>query len=221
MSREPSRMSNVTVTAGPTLEKLDDVRYISNFSTGKMGYEIAAAALKRGYNVTLISGPTALAAPSGARVVETTSTKDMLKAVEKSLKGSDCLIMTSAVCDWRPEKTVRGKIKSQKNDMSLRLVRTPDILGTVSKRSNGRILVGFALESGGLIKNAEKKLKEKDLDLIVANRIGKGSAPFGSGKTSVTIIDRHGARESHRGVTKGKAAGKILDKAEKAWREKA
>ncbi|MBL7068629.1 MAG: phosphopantothenoylcysteine decarboxylase [Candidatus Omnitrophica bacterium] len=218
MSR-PRNFTKILITAGPTREKLDSVRFISNRSSGNMGYEITKAALKRGYKVTLISGPTNLNAPKGAHFIRTEGAGDMYKAVKKNFRSSDCLFMASAVCDWRPRRIVRGKIKKGPKSVSLRLVETPDILGSVGKRKDGKVLVGFALESSNLVKNAKEKLEKKNLDFIVANRMGKRLTPFGGGPTDVTIIDKYGAKESIANTTKARIAGRLLDKAEKIWQE--
>jgi len=215
----PANFTKILVTAGPTRERLDSVRFISNFSSGNMGFEIAKAALKRGYRATLISGPTNLSIPKGVRFIPIENAGGMHKAVRENFKDSDCLFMASAVCDWRPRRIARGKIKKKHRKMLLRLVETPDVLASVGKRKDGRVLVGFALESNSLIKNAKAKLKKKNLDFIVANSIKKGFTPFGSGVTDVTIIDKYGAAENIANATKAKIAGRLLDKAEKIWRE--
>jgi phosphopantothenoylcysteine decarboxylase/phosphopantothenate--cysteine ligase len=212
-------ISRVLVTAGPTRERLDSVRFISNFSSGTMGYEIARAALRRGFRVTLISGPTDLRRPRGARFIGVESASEMADAVKRNLKRSDCVFMASAVSDWRPLKRIRGKIKKGRASFTLKLTPNPDILTEIGKRKNGRIVAGFALESGNVVTNAARKLREKNADFIVANKIGTRS-PFGEGRTDVTIIDRYGGLEVISSATKGYVAGRLLKKAEALCRKK-
>ncbi|MFH1753744.1 MAG: phosphopantothenoylcysteine decarboxylase [Candidatus Omnitrophota bacterium] len=213
------RFSRVLVTAGPTRERLDSVRYISNFSTGNMGYALAAASLDKGYKVTLISGPTQLKRPKGARFIPVEDASEMERAVKANIKKADCLFMAGAVSDWRPTKRISGKIrKAGKKSMTLRLVPNPDILREIGRAKGKKLIAGFALESSEADKRAEAKLKDKNLDLIVANSVGK-KTPFGSGKTDVTIIDRRGKRERIEGATKKNIARKILKRAERLWRE--
>jgi len=213
------RFSNVLVTAGPTRERLDSVRFISNFSTGNMGYELAKASLDRGYNVTLISGPTALKRPKGARFVSVEDTRQMEKAVTANIKRADCLFMASAVCDWRPKKRFNGKLKKVgKNKMTVDLVPNPDILRAIGRTKRDKLIAGFALESSDAAKKAKTKLKDKNLDLIVANSVAKRT-PFGPGKTDVTIIDKHGRQERVVNTSKKSIARKILRNAERIWQE--
>jgi len=182
-----------------------------------MGYELAKAAIRRGYRVTLISGPTNLAAPKGVRLIETEDALDMCKAVGQNFKNADCLFMASAVSDWRPEKVAHRKIKRTSRKTLIKLVENPDILAKMGRKKDGKLLIGFALESGSLVKNATKKLREKNLDLIVANKVGERRPPFGTGKTDVTIIDRSGRQKSITNTTKKRLASALLDKAEKIW----
>lgn len=218
--KKATGISRILITAGPTREKIDSVRFISNFSTGNMGYEIARASLAKGYKVTLISGPTYLLPPKGVKFVRVEETREMEKAVKKYFKSADCLFMASAVCDWRPEKRSTGKIKKGKNgSVTFRFVENPDILKSIGRIKNGKLLAGFALESTELIKNAKIKLREKNLDLIVANKVG-GKSPFGEGKTDVVILDRSGRTEKIFNTSKRKIAFRLLDKAEKLWKEK-
>lgn len=212
--------SNILITAGPTRERLDSMRFITNYSTGRMGYELARVAVKRGYKVTLISGPTGLTPPKGAKHIETESALDMEKALKSYFKKSDCLFMTSAVCDWRPQKMVRGKIKRRRRSLMLKLVQNPDMLKGCGKNKDGKLLIGFALESEGIVKNATDKLNNKNLDLIVANRLEKAKPPFGDGKTDVVVIDRKGGKERLFNFTKEGIAERLLDRAERLWAEK-
>lgn len=186
-----------------------------------MGNELARAALRRGYRVTLISGPTDLVSPKGANFIQVEDAREMDREVKKNFKDCDCLFMTSAVCDWRPKKTVRGKIKKGSlKRISLELVQNPDILGGIGKDKDGKVLVGFALESNRLIENAKAKLKKKHLDLIVANRIEKNKNPFGAGKADVAIIDRTGKVEKISNITKKEIAERLLNKTERLWEER-
>lgn len=213
-------LSHILITAGPTREKLDSVRFISNFSTGNMGYELAEAALKKGYKVTLISGPTELTPPKGVNFVKIEDARQMEKAVKRNFKRADCLFMASAVCDWRPKKAARGKIKKGPKRLSIELIENPDILGRIGGDKGGRLLVGFALESKELIKNATAKLKRKRLDLIVANRVGSKRSPFGAGETDVTFIEKGGKRERIFNISKSAVAAEALKRAERLWRER-
>lgn len=213
------KRAKILITAGPTRERIDNVRYISNFSTGNMGYELAKASVKRSYHVTLISGPTNLTPPKGAEFIQVEDAKGMEQAVNKHFKNTDCLFMASAVCDWRPRKRAEKKIKKSKS-MLLNLVENTDILKNAGKAKNGTLLVGFALETDSLIKNAKQKLKNKNLDMIVANRITKSSTPFGPGRTDITIIDRQGHLERIKNTAKSKVAERLLDRAEGLWQKR-
>jgi phosphopantothenoylcysteine decarboxylase/phosphopantothenate--cysteine ligase len=177
-------IKKILVAAGPTREKIDPVRFISNYSTGTFGYAIAREAKRRGLDVTLVSGPTALKAPDGVRFVPVESSLDMRKAVLERFKKADCVIMSAAVADWRPVYSAKKKIKKTQKK-TIELVENPDILAQLGARKNGRVAVGFALETENLEKNALKKLKDKNLDLIVANRLGKDSDLFGDKKIDV------------------------------------
>jgi len=216
------RLSKILVTAGPTRERLDDIRFISNLSTGRMGYAVADCAAKRGYKVTLISGPTNIAPPGGVKFIEIEDARQMEREVKKNIKKADCLFMTSAVCDWRPEARVHGKIKKERlgKKISIKLVKNPDILAGVSGDKDGKILIGFALESESLLTNAKKKLKAKRLDLIVANSARHKKSPFGHGKTDVTFIDNRGNVKNIRHATKKKVAKELLDSTEALWARK-
>jgi len=208
------RSKRALVTAGPTRERIDPIRFISNFSTGFMGYEIARAARRKGYEVTLVSGPTNLVPPKGVNFVGVETALQMSKAVSSRMAKTDCLFMTSAVSDWRPAETHSGKIKRTHNIKSLKLVKNPDILYEAGKRKDGKVLVGFALESADLKKNAVKKLKKKKLDIIVANKISKASAPFGKGLTDVLVVTRKSESKWLRRTSKKVVADYLVNKAE-------
>jgi phosphopantothenoylcysteine decarboxylase/phosphopantothenate--cysteine ligase len=179
---------NILITAGPTREHLDPVRYISNHSSGKMGYSLAEVAKDLGASVTLISGPTSLTVPSDVKLINIQSTHDLHKAVKKEFPKNDCLIMSAAPADYTPKEVKAGKIKKSDMSMDLKLKPTVDILKDINKiKKKNQIVVGFALETENGIANARKKLKEKNLDLIVLNQPGDGTA-FDSDTNQVTII---------------------------------
>jgi phosphopantothenoylcysteine decarboxylase/phosphopantothenate--cysteine ligase len=205
-------IKRILVAAGPTREKIDPVRFISNYSTGTFGYAIAKEARRRGLTVTLVSGPTALKAPAGVKFVPVESSLDMRKAVLANFGRCDCVVMSAAVADWRPVYSARKKIKKSPKK-TIELVQNPDILAELGSRKNGKVAVGFALETENLEKNALKKLKDKNLDLIVANRLGKGSELFGDKAIDVVTIDKFGNRARLRGKSKQELARIILGKA--------
>lgn len=204
-------MTRLLITAGPTREKIDPIRFISNYSTGTFGYEIAKEAKKRGCLVTLISGPTALEVPSGVKFIGVESALDMRKAVLREFPESDCVIMAAAVSDWRVRSAAKRKVK-RGSARTLTLVENPDIIAQLGKKKRHKILVGFALETEDLIKNAEKKLTGKNLDLVIANRCRPKSSVFGDAKPDITIIDRFDGRSAYFGRTKKELAKIILDK---------
>jgi phosphopantothenoylcysteine decarboxylase/phosphopantothenate--cysteine ligase len=179
---------NILITAGPTHERLDPVRFLSNRSTGKMGFAVAQAAVERGHQVTLIAGPVSLPTPPGVTRVDVVSARDMLAAVERLLPQCDALVMSAAVADWRPAQEADTKLK--KNDMSpmLKLMPNPDILKTVAPLKGGRVFVGFAAETGDPLAEAQRKLIAKGLDLIVANDVTAPGAGFAVDTNVVTLL---------------------------------
>jgi phosphopantothenoylcysteine decarboxylase/phosphopantothenate--cysteine ligase len=200
----------IIITAGPTREALDPVRYLSNYSTGKMGYALAEEALSRGFRVTLITGPVETPPPVSVRTVKVETSDEMAEEVFSRLDKADCLIMAAAVCDYRPVKRAPHKIKKKKT-LTLRLEKTIDILGSVGKR--GRLIkVGFALETKDPIKNGTDKLKKKDLDMIVVNAKTAGSDPFGGGLKRCVMIGRDGKMEKIGPLAKEKIASIIMAK---------
>lgn len=202
----------VLVTAGPTREPFDPVRYITNYSSGKMGYALATMARRRGADVVLISGPTSLEPPSGVKLVSVSSAAKMRDAVMDHLAGSTVIIKAAAVADYRPSSQSKSKIKKQQGQLSISLERNPDIISEVSKKKKkNQILVGFAMESENLIKNAKKKLVEKNMDFIVANDLTKEGAGFRNDTNIVKIISRGGRVESLPKMDKIEVAGAILD----------
>ena len=209
-----TKNKTILITAGPTREYIDPVRYISNGSSGKMGYSIADAAKKTGARVILISGPVSIKPPKNIKPVNVISAADMLKAAKKYFSNCDAFISCAAVSDYRPEKFTKSKIKKSGKPASLKLVPNPDILLTLSNsisRSAVRrpVLCGFALETENLIENALLKLKKKNLDIIVAN----GPESMESGTTSGALITKKGVRHFNR-ISKKRLArlliGKIL-----------
>ena len=207
---------NILVTAGPTREAIDPVRFLSNRSSGKMGYAVARAALDRGANVTLISGPTQIEPPEGAKVIKVETAEEMRNWAIGSLEDCDILIMAAAISDYRPKKTKGNKIKKSKDDLTIELEITGDILKEIGDRREEKgypnlLLVGFAAETENLIENAKKKLIEKGLDLIVANDVGKPGAGFEEDTNIVSIISRDGIDELPK-MPKIEVAHKILDK---------
>jgi phosphopantothenoylcysteine decarboxylase/phosphopantothenate--cysteine ligase len=185
----------VLVTAGPTQEAIDPVRFISNESSGKMGYALAQAALNRGAEVTLVTGPTRIAAPSGVKVVPVLTAQSMHKAVLKSLPKSDIIVMAAAVADYRVLSPSRSKIKKTKRELSLRLTRNPDILGDILRRKRtSQKVVGFAAETQDVRKNAADKWKRKPCDLLVANRVGGRKGAFNSDENELLVFRRGDAK---------------------------
>ena len=180
--------TNVTITAGPTWEALDPVRALSNHSSGKMGYAVAAAAAAAGASVTLVSGPTALKPPSGIRYQPVQSAEDMLAAVEREIEDCDVFIGVAAVADYRPAQPASSKIKKHTESVTLELVRNPDILARVAQNPKRPFTVGFAAETDQAIPNARDKLQRKGLDLIAVNQINATNNPFGSEENHLVLI---------------------------------
>ena len=201
----------VLVTAGPTCEDLDPVRYLTNRSSGKMGYALAEAAARRGARVMLISGPTGLDAPEGAERILVRSTEEMHRAVLAHLSSASIVIMAAAVADYRPMAPRTEKIKRQSERLTLELEATPDILADVSGIRGERILVGFAAETGNLAENARKKLAAKSADLIVANDVTAEGAGFDLDTNVVTLYARDGREISLPRMTKLDVAQRVLD----------
>ncbi len=191
ISPKPLLNKKVLVTAGPTIEEIDPVRFISNYSSGKMGYWLARIGRRLGANVTLVSGPVSLKKPYGVNVIDAKSAKDMHKAVLSDIKSSDIIIMAAAVADYRPVKRAEQKIKKSDADMVIQVTKNVDILKDIAgKRKDGSLLIGFAAETENLIENARKKLKEKKLDFIVANQIGEEGSGFQVDTNRATIIGK-------------------------------
>ena len=206
------RGKHVVVSAGPTREPLDPVRFLSNHSSGKMGVALAESAWRRGAEVTFIAGPIAVPPPIGARVVSVGTTDDMADAVRAALATADVLVMAAAPADFRPEAVSGQKIKKGTSAPNLALAHTTDILRDTRKaRRPGTVVVGFALETEHLDVNAREKLEKKELDLIVANQTGDGSG-FGHDTNRVTLLGRDGSREALPLMAKADVADVILDR---------
>jgi phosphopantothenoylcysteine decarboxylase/phosphopantothenate--cysteine ligase len=205
----------VLVTAGPTREALDPVRFLSNPSTGKMGYALAAAAASRGAEVVLVSGPTELTPPGGVEVVSVTSAQDMHEAVAARRGETEVFIGAAAVADYRPAHAEQHKMKkAERQDLTVSFERTPDIIAGVADWQPRPLIVGFAAETEELRANAERKLREKGMDLIVANDVTATDSGFGAETNRVTIIDASGAVEELPTMTKAEVAACVLDRVE-------
>ena len=202
------------VTAGPTIEAMDPVRYISNRSTGKMGYALARAAVMRGASVTLVSGPTSLPPPRGVKFLGVKSAEEMKEAVFDCLGDIDVIIKAAAVSDYRPREVSARKIKKGAASISIDLVKNPDILSELGKAKAGSeyILVGFAAETEDILTNAMEKLRNKNLDIIVVNDITREDSGFKSDTNLVKIIYKDGSREELPLMSKDEVAGQILDR---------
>ena len=199
----------VLVTAGPTREKIDPVRYLTNRSSGRMGYAIAEAALRRGARVLLVSGPTAITAPGAAEVTPVETAEDMLATVLKLLPQATVVIKTAAVADFRPKAASEQKIK-RKGELTLELEPTADILAEVARRKTTQIVVGFAAETENVLENARKKLASKSLDAIVVNDVSREGVGFDSDRNAVTIISQSEAVEIPE-TSKSEVAQRVLD----------
>ncbi len=203
--------SKILITSGPTQEAIDSVRYLSNYSSGKMGHALSSSAVRAKAKVILVTGPTSLPDPYGAEVYKIRSATEMLDRVSAEFSQCDIFIMAAAVSDYRPEKVISGKIKKDGLDkIDLKLIANPDILKEISKQKNGQFTVGFAAESQKLEENALKKLNEKKLDLIIANNITLPGQGFGSDFNSVLITDGHEIRVEIENKTKSFIARNIL-----------
>lgn len=202
----------VLVTAGPTREAIDPVRFITNHSSGKMGYAVARAAMLRGAQVTLVSGPVSIPAPSFVEVVSTVSAQDMYEAVISRAEEQDMFVMTAAVADYRPAHVADEKVKKTDGDMSIPLTRTKDILGTIGQmRRDDQVICGFSMETENMLANSQAKLERKNADLIVANNVKDAGAGFGVDTNLVTVITRGGAEELPL-MSKDQVAHALLDR---------
>ncbi len=202
---------NVLVTAGPTVEAIDPVRYISNHSTGKMGYALAKAASLRGAETTLVSGPTALLKPRFAACVDIVSAEDMFREVTERAPKQDVVIKAAAVADYRPAQVSREKMKKKDGELSIPLVRTRDILAYLGRnKKEGQFLCGFSMETEHMLEYSREKLEKKNLDMIVANNLRQQGAGFGTDTNVVTILTKDG-EVSLPQMSKDEVAHRILD----------
>jgi phosphopantothenoylcysteine decarboxylase/phosphopantothenate--cysteine ligase len=199
----------VLITAGPTREKIDPVRYLTNRSSGRMGYALAEVALRRGARVLLVSGPTALTPPGAAELTRVESAEEMRNAVLELLPHATIVIKTAAVSDYRPKVTARQKIK-RKGPMTLELEATPDILKEISLRKQSQIVVGFAAETENVLENARQKLAAKHLDAIVVNDVSHEGVGFDSDRNAATILTHDEVVEVPE-TTKWEVAQRVLD----------
>ena len=204
----------IIVTAGPTIEPLDPVRYITNHSSGKMGYSIAEESANRGAETILISGPTSIDVPKNVKLIKVNTTIEMFNAVEKYFSDCDALIKAAAPSDYRAETISDTKIKKKNNkdELNIKFVRNPDIAAHFGKGKGEKIVVGFAAETNNLLEYAENKLEEKNLDFIVANDVSKAGAGFKSDTNIVTIIERTGRQTEYPIMDKMQVSKIILDK---------
>ncbi len=215
LSPKDLRQERILVTAGPTQEPFDPVRYITNYSSGKMGYALAVMARRRGAAVTLISGPTSLPTPRGVELIAVKTALEMRDAVMARLEEATVVIKAAAVSDYRPEVREKTKIKKKEGPLTLRLERNPDIISEIVRLKGNRIVVGFAMESDHLIENARTKLREKGMDFIVANDLTEPGAGFRTDTNIIRIMDREGKVETFPLMDKREVAGVILDKVKK------
>ena len=203
---------NMLITAGPTREPLDPVRFITNYSSGKMGYALAIMAMRRGANVTLISGPSALVPPRGVKFIGIATACEMLDAVLEHYKQANVIIKAAAVADYRPAARALSKIKKREGNLRLTLERNPDIIAELGRQKDNRIIIGFAMETENLVGNAIAKMETKNMDYIVANLLAQPGAGFQHDTNIVTIISRNGTREDLPLMNKMQVANRILDK---------
>jgi len=210
LSQKPrSTTLHVVVTAGPTREYVDPVRYISNVSSGKMGFEIAAEAARRGCEVTLVAGPVRLDTPAGVKRVDVESAREMLAAVRKAFRSADALVMAAAVADWRPARRLAGKWRKKDDGTDtavLELVKNPDVLATVARNKGRRVVVAFALETGDGERRARRKMARKNADFVVLN----DASALNAERSSVTILGRDGSRRALARKPKREIAGELI-----------
>ena len=211
----------VLVTAGPTREAIDPVRFVSNRSSGKMGYAVAEAALAAGHAVRLISGPVALAAPRGAQLVRVTTAAEMLAAVKKHVRACDVLVMAAAVADWRPKKCAPLKLKKSAGPPRFAWVATPDILKSIAPlKNNAQVFCGFAAETNRVAAEAKRKLREKNLDAIAANDVSKKGRGFEADRNALAIHLAGGRAVRVALATKKVCARKLWDVLEEIFAQK-
>lgn len=200
----------VLITAGPTIEKIDPVRFISNHSTGKMGYALAKVAMLRGADVTLVTGKTNIQKPDFVNVIEVESAKDMFEAVDSVFDNQDIVIMSAAVADYRPKNVAAEKIKKKDGEAVIELERTDDILATMSAKKKEQFVCGFSMETENMLENSRVKLEKKNLDMICANNLKVDGAGFGTDTNVVTLITKNNVKELPI-MSKVEVAENILD----------
>jgi len=206
----PRRPVRILVSAGPTREWLDPVRYLSNASSGKMGFAIAAEAARRGCAVTLVAGPVALETPAGVRRIDVESAREMLVVLRREFRGADALFMAAAVADWRPARRLAGKWRAKDGGAqgaTIELVRNPDVVATLARRKGARRVVAFALETGSGLRRALGKLVRKNADFIVLN----DASVLNSERATVTILGQDGSVQRVERRTKRAVAAKLVD----------
>ena len=212
LTKKDMQGEHVIVTAGPNCEPIDPVRFITNRSTGKMGFAMARIAHQRGAEVTLVSGPTALAAPLGVRLCPVRTALEMQQAVLAHYPQATIVVSAAAIADYRPAQIATQKIKKKDGDFSILLDRNPDILAGLGRDKGNRLLVGFATETENVLHNAERKLHSKNLDMIVANDVTQEGAGFAGDTNIVTLLDRTGQQESLPLMSKDAVAHAVYDR---------
>lgn len=212
LTKKDMQGEHVIVTAGPNCEPIDPVRFITNRSTGKMGFAMARIAHQRGAEVTLVSGPTALAAPFGVRLYSVRTALEMQQAVLAHYPRATIVVSAAAIADYRPTQTATQKIKKKDGDFSIPLARNPDILAGLGQDKGNRLLVGFATETEDVLHNAERKLHSKNLDMIVANDVTQEGAGFAGDTNIVTLLDRTGQQEPLPLMSKDAVAHAVYDR---------
>lgn len=210
LKEQPLKGKKVVVTAGPTRERIDPVRYLTNFSSGKMGYAMATAARDLGADVTLVSGPVDLPEPTGMTVVQVESAEDMLQAVLSVYEQSDLAIKTAAVADYRPKNAMNQKMKKQEGDSVIELERTTDILKTLGEKKTHQLLIGFAAETNDVLHYAQGKLQKKNADYIVANDVSQTDRGFGTDENTVTLVGHGDYVKSFPSLQKEALAKQLL-----------
>ncbi len=212
LTKKDMRGEHVIVTAGPNCEPIDPVRFITNRSTGKMGFAMARIAHHRGAEVTLVGGPTSLAPPSGVRFCAVRTALEMQQAVLEYYPQATMVVSAAAIADYRPAQVASQKIKKQDGDFSIALDRNPDILAGLGQDKGNRLLVGFATETENVVQNAKRKLRSKNLDMIVANDVTQAGAGFAGDTNIVTLLDRLGRQESLPLMSKEDVAHAVYDR---------
>ena len=208
--RASAKRLHVVVTAGPTREYIDPVRYLSNESSGRMGFRIAEAAAARGHRVTLVAGPVHLETPPKVDRVDVVSARDMLAATREAFRDADALFMAAAVADWRPARRLAGKWRKKddgSDEASIPLVKNPDVVATLAKRKGDRIVVGFALETADGLRRAKRKLERKSLDYVALN----DASALNAARSTVTIVGRDGVVKTIRNQSKARTAEHLVD----------